>query len=148
MKEAVATMVFREAPGGHEVLLLKRATQPFSGEWFPVEGDLCPGESPDEAVIRELREETQLSPSAVYRESTRVVPSQPAEVRLHIYASFVSRDAAVVLNEEHTAFRWCCLREARQLLPLPAQREALARVRARFLESVPPAELRVRGPAA
>jgi dATP pyrophosphohydrolase len=143
MREGVATITLRDAPGGHEVLLLKRATQPFLGEWFPVEGDIDAGESPDEAVIRELREETQLTPVAVYRESTRIVPSKPAHVRLHIYVSFVSRQGSVALNEEHTEFRWCSLEDALQLLPLPAQREALARVQSRFLDSVPPAELLV-----
>ena len=145
MKEAVATMVLRDAPDGHEVLLLKRATQPFLGKWFPVEGAIDAGESPDEAVIRELREETQLAPLAVYRESTRIVPSEPAEVRLHIYVAFVSRQGSVILNEEHSAFRWCSLEEALQLLPLPArqERKALVRAQCRFLDSVPPPELRV-----
>jgi dATP pyrophosphohydrolase len=133
MKEAVAAMVLRDGPDGHEVLLLKRATQPFLGEWFPVEGVVDPGENPDEAVIRELKEETQLAPSAVHRESTRIVPSGPAKVRLHIYAVFVGRQASVTLNEEHEAFRWCSLEEASAILPLPAQRAALARVRSRFL---------------
>jgi dATP pyrophosphohydrolase len=133
MKDAVAAIVLRDAPEGHEVLLLKRATQPFLGEWFPVEGVVDSGESPDEAVIRELAEETQLTPFAVHRESTRIVLSDPDEVRLHIFAVFVSRQASVALNEEHEAFRWCSPEEASAVLPLPAQRAALARVRSRFL---------------
>lgn len=136
-------MVVRDAPSGHEVLLLRRATQPFLGEWFPVEGAIDAGESPDEAALRELREETRLVPSAIYRESTRIVPSDPAEVRLHIYVAFVASRDSVILNEEHAACRWCSLEEALRLLPLPAQRAALARVRSRFLDSTPPRELRV-----
>jgi hypothetical protein len=46
---------------------------------------------------------------------------------------FVTRQATVVLNEEHEAFRWCSLEEASAILPLPAQRAALARVQSRFL---------------
>ena len=144
MKEAVATMVLRKAPEGYEVLLLKRATQPFNGEWFPVEGGIDPGESPDEAVLRELREETQLTPLEIYRESTRIVPSIPAQVRLHIYVTFVSDHYAVILNEEHTGKKWCSVEEALQLLPLPAQRAALTRIQAKFLNSDPPPELRIR----
>jgi len=145
MKEAVATIVLRNAPGGHEFLLLRRATKPFLGEWFIVQGAIDPGESPDDAAVRELREETQLAPLAVYRESTRILPSKPAQIRLHIYVSFVSGRRSVVVNEEHTAFRWCSLEEALQLLPLPAmqERKALARVQCRFLDSVPPPELRI-----
>jgi dATP pyrophosphohydrolase len=146
MKEGVATIVLRSIPGGHEFLLLRRATKPFYGEWSLVQGGIDPGESPDDAVIRELREETQLTPLALYRESTLVVPSEPTQVRLHIYVSFVSGGRSVVLNEEHTAFRWCSLDEALQLMPLAArqERKALAGVPCRFLDSVPPPELRVR----
>ncbi len=133
MKEAVATWTLREILGGHEVLLLKRATEPFLGAWFPVEGAIDPGESPDEAMVRELREETGLAPIAAYRESTRVVPSVSRHVRIHIYASFVSRDLPVVLNEEHTAFQWRSPEDALRLLRLPAQQDALKRVCARFV---------------
>ena len=131
--EAVATMVFRQGPDGHEVLVLKRATEPFLGEWFPVEGGIDPGEAPDDAVRRELHEETSLVARTVHFDSVRVVPSSNATVRLHIYASIVSSDATVALNEEHSAFRWCSFEEARSLLPLPAQQDALSRLRERFL---------------
>lgn len=141
MKDAVATMVIREAPGGHEVLLLKRSTPPYCGEWFPVEGMIDSGESSEEAVIRELREETQLTPLEIYRESTRIVPSDPARVRLHIYVTFVSDQSTVILNEEHTTMQWCSIEKALELLPLPAQRDALTRIQSRFLNSAPLNEL-------
>ncbi|MHA1944327.1 MAG: NUDIX domain-containing protein, partial [Candidatus Thorarchaeota archaeon] len=138
MREGIATIVLRTAPGGHEFLLLKRATKPFLGEWFLVQGGIDPGENPDDAVIRELREETQLAPLAVYRESTCVVPSKPRHVRLYIYVSFVSGQHPVVLNEEHMAFRWCSLEKALQLLPRAArqERKAVARVQSRFVDSL------------
>ena len=137
-------MVLRDVPSGHQVLLLKRATRPFLGEWFPVEGGIDAGEHPDDAVIRELREETQLVASAVYKESVRIVPSESFDVRLHMYASFVSRSSEVVLNREHTAFQWLSFDRAQSIFPLPAQREALHRIRAQFIDSPPPAGSRVR----
>ncbi len=144
MREAVATWTLRENRGDHEVLLLKRATEPFLGAWFPVEGGIDHGESPDEAMVRELREETGLAPIAAYRESTRIVPSASRHIRIHIYASFVSYDVPVVLNEEHTAFQWRSPEDALRLLYLPAQQDALTRVRTLFMDSIPPAELRIR----
>ena len=143
-RDAVATMVFRGTTGGHEVLLLRRATRPFQGEWFPVEGSIDPGETAEEAVVRELHEETRLEPLAVYFESTRVVPSDGYEVRLHIYVTFVAQDGVVTLNEEHIAFQWCSIKEASRLLPLPAQQAALDRIQARFIDNVPPSEPRIR----
>lgn len=143
MRQGVATMVFRAARDGYELLLLKRAVPPFLGDWFPVEGGIDAEEQPDDAVLRELREETQLEPQAVYRESTRVVPAATATVRLHIYVTFVASESVVRLNEEHSAFRWCSAADAGQLLSLPAQRAALRRIRSRFLLAPPPPAQRV-----
>ncbi len=132
-REAVATLIFRKPLDGPEVLLLKRATEPFFEEWFPVEGGIDPSETPDQAVVRELREETELTPQEIRFDSTRVVPSAPAHVRIHIYATIVPLDASVVLNAEHSEFRWCTPEQAHNLLPLVAQKDALLRLRAKFL---------------
>lgn len=133
MQEAVAGIVIRPAPPGHEILLLKRATKPFLGQWFPVEGRIEPEEEPMAAVLRELSEETQLSAVTILYESTRIVPSGQAAVRIHIFAILVVGCASVSLNEEHDEYRWCSLDEAATVLPLPAQRDALSRIRERFL---------------
>lgn len=133
MTEAVAGIVIRPSLHAHEVLLLKRATHPYLGEWFPVEGLVEANEVPSAAILRELVEETQLIAVRLHHESTRVVPTDRGEVRIHIFAIFVDGDARVTLNEEHDAFEWRSIDDATALLALPAQRDALVRIRKQFI---------------
>jgi ADP-ribose pyrophosphatase YjhB (NUDIX family) len=55
-KTATAVIVFP----GKRILLVKRATVPFKGYWALPGGRCEPGESPEEAVVREVKEETGL----------------------------------------------------------------------------------------
>lgn len=128
IREAVAALVFRRTGSRYEVLALRRATEPFLGEWFPVEGTMDPGESPQAAVLRELREETGLEATDFRHESSRRVPTRDSEILIHIFASFVEIDSVVRLNEEHCDHRWCSIEEAKSLFPLEAQRAALRRI--------------------
>ncbi|MDO4413233.1 NUDIX domain-containing protein [Cutibacterium sp.] len=50
-----SAVVVRNGTRGPQVLLVQRAD---NGEWTPVCGIIEPGERPDEAIIREIREET------------------------------------------------------------------------------------------
>ena len=43
-----------------EMLLIKRAVEPHKGHWCPPGGVIDEGESPEEAAVRETREETGL----------------------------------------------------------------------------------------
>ena len=52
--------VFREAPAGSELLLIRRGGHPCLGKWALPGGFSEPGETVDEAAARELREETGL----------------------------------------------------------------------------------------
>ena len=69
--------------------------------------------------------------------------------RMHETGAIARNFAEIRANVLYPQIDWAgasrgYLEEAFQLLPLPAQREALARVQSRFLDSVPPVELRVR----
>lgn len=58
-KPAAGTLLEWQAPGGAEpsVLLLRRAVEPGFGDWDLPAGYLDPGESPEEAAMRETAEE-------------------------------------------------------------------------------------------
>jgi ADP-ribose pyrophosphatase YjhB (NUDIX family) len=57
---AVGIAILRPAPGGkgREVLLSRRARPPKKGEWDLVGGFMDPGETPEQAIRREVLEET------------------------------------------------------------------------------------------
>ncbi len=58
LKKAAATCILRSEAG---LLLLRRSKEPNLGKYVPVGGHLEPFETPGEAVIREVKEETGIS---------------------------------------------------------------------------------------
>ena len=57
--------VFAIVPRNGEILLIKRGVEPHKGHWCPPGGIIDEGETPEEAVVRETKEETGLDVSVV-----------------------------------------------------------------------------------
>ena len=64
---AVAVYVLRRNASEIELLFLRRSGGQFEGRWWPVTGKREPGEDPIECAMRELREETGLTPQTLYQ---------------------------------------------------------------------------------
>jgi dATP pyrophosphohydrolase len=124
--EGVACVVVRDHDT-RPILLLRRAFGRFEGEWCFVAGTPRPDERPEEAATRELQEETGLV--AVLR-AVATFDATSDSPRIHVFEARVPGTPEITLDSEHTALRWCSVEEARALLPLAAQREALARATA------------------
>lgn len=120
--------VFRKKGKSLEFLMMKRAAHKiYPLQWQMVSGRIESGETGIQAALRELAEETGLTPSAMW-----VVPKinsfyAPGYDTINLVAVFGVRVAGsqeVRLSDEHTEYKWVSLRKAEKMLAWPGQREA------------------------
>lgn len=102
------------------VLLGKRDTKraSYPGVWDVLGGHLEPGETPEGALIRELREEAGVTPTEwdLLGEFREPLPSGGGSIVLHLYA--VTSWTGVPRNrspEEHSRISWFTVEEACRL---------------------------------
>src|SRR2546428_7970186 len=88
----VDTYVLRRAGPTFEVLVLRRASGRSPGSWETVHGTIEPGETPVQAALREVLEETGLSPQRVYnvsRVGSFYLPQADAVAIVPVFSAFV-----------------------------------------------------------
>jgi dihydroneopterin triphosphate diphosphatase len=115
-------------PTGCEVLTLQRSHHTrCPTAWETVHGRIEPGESPEQAAVREVREETGLAVQRLYN-----VIVQPfylhklATVELAVvFAAFVTRADPITLGEEHMRHEWLSPDAALDRFVWPRERQAL-----------------------
>jgi dATP pyrophosphohydrolase len=128
----VVVFVVRPSEGGSDFLFLQRSGGRFTDQWWPIAGTREDGESPVETAVREIEEETGLTPDAVHATGI-VAPRFDQPGNLQIFVAFVTPDSEVRLNYEHSDFQWLSLDEVLTLRD----------VSRRFVESQPPDASRV-----
>ena len=125
----VDTYALRGTGASLEVLVLRRGPAGRNpGSWETVHGTIEPGETPVQASLRELREETGLVPQKLYNLSRTEAFYQHKsdEVALiPVFAAFVPPAAAVQLSAEHDRGEWLRVRDAAQRFAWPRERRAL-----------------------
>jgi 8-oxo-dGTP pyrophosphatase MutT (NUDIX family) len=95
-----------------------------------VHGHIDPGEEPEDAALREVREETGLSVDRLY--IVRVQPfylHKTRTVQLAIvFAAFVTEPGKVTIAEEHQRAEWLSVDDALERFAFPAERASLREV--------------------
>ena len=143
MKQGTYVVVFvvRPSAEGYELFLARRAPGRYmEGTWQPVAGKVEPGETAGRAALRELHEETGLTPNTFYRLTTLGHFYHPANDSINVAPMFcvlVDADAVVTLSDEHTAFEWVSVSDAATRLTWPIDRAALQEVRSEILGDGP-----------
>ncbi|MEM9741030.1 MAG: NUDIX domain-containing protein, partial [Pseudomonadota bacterium] len=132
---AVSLFVLREVETRVEVLLMKRE-QTLVGAWCQIAGSLEDNETAWQAALREMREETGLTPLSLYSADTYeqfYEPDREAIAIFPVFVAYVASDADVTLNEEHSAFTWVNFDEAREMVSFGGQRRVLTWIEDEFV---------------
>jgi 8-oxo-dGTP pyrophosphatase MutT (NUDIX family) len=124
----VEVYVIRHNGGEWRVLVLQRAADTIRpGSWETVYGKIDSGERPEQAALRELREETGLEVKALYNvtvSSFFLHTSQTIQMAI-VFAAFVESDSEVTLSEEHQRSEWLTVEDACDRFTWPRSTQAL-----------------------
>jgi 8-oxo-dGTP pyrophosphatase MutT (NUDIX family) len=114
---------------GWKVLVLRRAEGTrCTGAWEAVHGRIEPGERPEGAAVRELREETGLVAERLYNVTCQsfYLHAVSAVQLAVVFAAFVDSAQVLTLGPEHDGAEWLGLPQASERLVWPRTRRALA----------------------
>jgi type II secretory ATPase GspE/PulE/Tfp pilus assembly ATPase PilB-like protein/8-oxo-dGTP pyrophosphatase MutT (NUDIX family) len=123
----IDVLVIRPRPEGWLVLALQRGLQTrCPGSWETVHGHIEAGEEPEDAAVREVREETGLETERLY--NVRVAPfylhKQHIVQLAVVFAAFVG-EGDVRVGSEHQATEWLSVDDALRRFSFPEERESL-----------------------
>jgi type II secretory ATPase GspE/PulE/Tfp pilus assembly ATPase PilB-like protein/8-oxo-dGTP pyrophosphatase MutT (NUDIX family) len=124
----VDVFVIHPLSAGWQVLALQRRLDTrCPSAWEPVHGHIEPGEEPEDAALREVREETGLSVERLY-----VVRVQPFYLRKTrsvqlaiVFAAFVAAPPDILIGSEHQRAEWVSVEEALRRFAFPGERASL-----------------------
>ncbi|GMV95867.1 MAG: hypothetical protein AMXMBFR83_02360 [Phycisphaerae bacterium] len=139
-----------QSGAGVEFLLLRRSPGEYlGGTWQAVHGRIEPGETAWQTALRELREETGLTPIELYQIDAVNTFYMAADDVVHhcpCFAAEVGGQAGVVLDAEHEAFEWVSAEDAMRRFIWPGQRRAVREIIEEILRPGPAtAYLRIEG---
>ena len=111
MKKATLCYIMRECAAGREYLMLyrnKKPDDPNEGKWIGVGGKFEPGETPDECMLREVREETGLQLSSYHFCGViHFISDTWEDEDMYLYRAEVSGGAAIKMPAcEEGELRW------------------------------------------
>ena len=120
--------VFRLVDNEPIYLFLKRSTeQIYPRIWQCVTGKIEAGEKPHETALRELKEETGLTPLSMWTVDQVNHFFEAEENRMNLIPVFgvEVESEMVTLSPEHTEYKWCHVNEGVDLLLWNQQKQGL-----------------------
>ena len=120
--------VFRWLDDIPSYLILKRSeNQTYPGIWQCVTGKIEEEEKPHETAMRELKEETGLTPINMWTIDQVNHFFEAKQNRMNLIPIFgvEVKSEQVTLSPEHSDYRWCNTKEGEKLLLWKQQKEGL-----------------------
>ncbi len=109
-----------------KVLLLRRTTNPLNGYWGLPGGGINLGETPKQAAVRELKEETGLVVSQDDLLGEKVFTHfNPGRQNISVTYAIRIKEAGIVLNSEHDKYTWASCVDG---LPEPISSNAVEQI--------------------
>ncbi|MEX0890423.1 MAG: NUDIX domain-containing protein [Balneolaceae bacterium] len=108
-----------------QFMLLKRSSgKIYAGQWRMIGGKVLPDETTWQAALRELSEETGLSPKQFWGVPTINHFYDSSRDRIHLIPAFaaeIAPDSVPVLDDEHEEYQWVNADEIDEYLVWPEQ---------------------------
>lgn len=96
-----------------KLLMVRRRRPEGSLEWAGPSGNVEPGETPEQAAVREVQEEVGLTVVVERRLGERVHPATGRHL-VYLGCRVVAGEPAVVAHDEISAVEWCDLSTVRE----------------------------------
>lgn len=103
-------------------LLLKRATKSYPGLWDFAGGKDEPGETPEQSVKREVKEETAFDIAPGPEVKTRHYQDEKFDLRFHYFVPEII-SGEFKISPDHSDFKWLTREEINYLELHPAVKE-------------------------
>ncbi len=133
----VEVHIFKETENAIEFLLLKRAEdQIYPAVWQMVSGKIKESEKAFETSLRELKEETNLTPLKMWiaPKVNSFYSSQTDSICfIPVFAVQVKKNSNVIISNEHSEYKWVTSDAAKRLLAWDGQRKAVDLIEEYFL---------------
>jgi len=110
---------------GEFLFLLTREGKPHAGKWGIPGGKIEKRETPEQAAIRETREETGLDLTGRVRFTKTVYIRSEIDFVWHMYQAEFRNQPIVTISAEHSAYKWLTLQEASALPLIPGELECI-----------------------
>lgn len=143
---SVSVYLCKKRDGDGKFLLLERTSHYLRGTWQEISGLIESRETAWQAALREIKEETGLTPyrfyyadfvERFYEHGRNVINLVP------VFVGYVHDDARVRLSDEHSDYMWVSAKEALKHLHFSQQKEAITHVQRTFLDNEPSEHLRI-----
>ena len=125
---------------GPRYLLIRRCDKFLFGTWQMVTGGIEQGETACRAALREIQEETGLTPSVLYSADaveTFYMQSSDKIACVPVFVAFVEDQTVRLSPEEHDAYEWLTFEEAKNKLVWAEQKRVITHIHNCFVLNKP-----------